>query len=694
MQKPILILFAGVLLGVAATSYFMRSAQELRFATAPARDLTDESDMSAAEAETHRRDRYASIRTIEDTLALPTDFAETEALYVLAGRADADELQNLIHQAARIRERTDRNAALGILFLRMSELDPRSAIAIARSPAFGADSSFERSVWRSWGRLDLDAAIAAAGEGNDRQRNLAAQALYASLRGIDDAGAERIRAALGVNPDKNIRTQRLYALADESPADAVRFIESLQSRTEQQEQFQQLAFYLGSRGEFDQADYAQVIQSRRNRQVFVQAMLTQQIQSDPEAALEDLLAADRNDPQTQNHVYHALAQLAERDPETAMQYLDRLPNVSMRRNFRSLVATAMARSDPARALDWLREDNTADSQILLGAVLGEIAQRDPQLALSEAQSIADKRVRDQALASIVMTAAQDDPLLATDFVELIEDPNMRQASVSQIAAQWAHFDVDGAVAWLATLDAGEQRYALEQLGQSLVYADIDQAIELLPRLPPESGKKLSMQIAGYMVEQKSVEEAQVFIDRFKGTEDYPRLQLALVSQLVATDTARALRMASSVDDIRVRDQLYASIVGQQAAHDPQLALSTLDSISDRNARTTAVSQLAFSWYAQDPTAADAWMRGLPEGAQRDMAIMAMASQRGNQSADSWELVQSIGDAALRKQAMLTHISMLAQTDGAEAARLLDAVELTESERRQYELMLNSVEYGY
>ena len=694
MQKPIFILLAGVLLGVVATAYFMRSTQALRFATTPVRDLTDESDMSAVEAETHRRDRYASIRTIEDTLALPTDFAETEALYVLAGRADADELQNLIHQAARIRERTDREAALGILFLRMTELDPRSAIAIARSPAFGADSSFERSVWRSWGRLDLDAAIAAAGEGNDRQRNLAAQALYASLRGIDDSRAERIGAALGVNPDSNFRIQRLYALADESPADAIRFIESLQSRTEQQEQFRQLAFYLASKGEHDRADYAQVIQSRLNRRVFERSMLAQQIQSDPEAALKGLLGANRNDPQTQNHVYQALAQLAERDPEKAMEYLERLPNASMRRNFRSLVATAMARSDPASALDWLREDNSADSQILLAAVLGEIAQRDPQLALSEARSIADKRVRDQALASIVMTAAQNDPLLATDFVELIEDPNMRRAGVSQIAAQWAHVDVDGAVAWLATLDAGERRNALEQLGQNLVYADIDRAVELLPQLPPESGKKLRMQIAGYMVEQKSVEEAQVFIDRFKGTEDYPRLQLALVSQLVATDTARALRMASSVDDTRVRDQLYAAIVGQQAARDPRLALRTLDSISDQSARASAVSQLAFSWYAQDPSAADAWMRGLPEGAQRDMAIMAIASQQGNKSADVWEMVRSIGDAAIRKQSMLAHITMLAQTDGAEAARLLDAVELTESERRQYELMLNNAGYGY
>ena len=694
MRKPILFLLAGVLIGVAATSYFKHSGQELRFATVPARDLADEADMSAVEAETHRRDRYASIRTIEDTLALPTDFAETEALYVLAGRADADELQNLIHQAARIRERTDRNAALGILFLRMTELDPRSAIAIARSAAFGADSSFESSVWRSWGRLDLDAAIAAAEEGNDRQRNLAAQALYASLRGLDESGVELIRAALGVNPGRNVRTQRVYALADKSPADAIRYIESLQPRNEQQEQFRQLAFYLSRNGEVDQVDYAQTIQSYLNRRVFEQSIITQRIQSDPEAALNDLLDTIQRNPQSQNQIHYALAQLAESDPDKAMQYIDRLPNASMQSNFKSMVATVMARSDPAKALGWLREDDSADSQFLLVNVLGEIAQRDPQLALAEAQSIANKRMRDQAFTNIAVTAAQNDPVRAADFVELIEDPNMRQAGVSQIAVQWAQFDFDSAVAWVATLDAGDQRNVLEQLGQNLVYADLDRAIELLPQMPPDSGKKLRMQIAGYMVEQKSVEEAQAFIDRFKGTADYPGLQLALVSQLVATDTARALEMARSVDDARIRDQLYASIVGQQAANDPQLALRTLGSISDQNARTTAVSQIAYGWYARDPSAADAWMRGLPEGAQRDMAIMAMTSQRGDPSTGSWELVQSIGDAAIRKQATLTYITMLARSDATEAKRLLDAAELTESERRQYEQMLDRGVYGY
>ena len=693
MQKPILFLCAGVLIGVGATSYFKRSTQELRFATAPARDLTDEADMSAVEAETHRRDRYESIRTIEDTVALPTDFAETEALYVLAGRADADELQNLIHQAARIREKTDREAALGILFLRMTELDPRSAIAIARSPAFGADRSIERSVWRSWGRLDLEAAIAAAEEGNDRQRNLAAQALYASLRGVDDSRTDLIRAALGVNPGRNVRTQRLYALADESPSDAIRYIESLQPRTEQQELFRQLAAYLSRKGYVGEGDYAQAIRSRLNRQVFEQTMLTQRTQSDPEAVLEDLLRSNQRSPQSQNRIHYALAQLAERDPDKAVQYLDRLPKASMQRSVKSLVATALARSDPARAIAWLREDESADSQIVLSGVLGEIAQRDPQLALSEAQSIADRRLRDQAYASIVMTAAQNDPVQATDFVELIEDPSLRQASVSQIAAQWSQFDVDSAVAWLTTLDPGDQHNAFEQLGQNLAYADIDRAIELLPRLPAGSAGRLKLQIASQMIEQKTFDEAQVFVEQFKGTEEYPQMQVALVSQLVATDTERALQMASSVEDPRIRDQLYTSIVVQQAARDPQRALHMLDSISDQNARTSAAGQIAYNWFAQDPAAAKAWMRGLPGGARRDTAIMAMATLGGNPASVSWEMVESINDDAMRKQAMLAHISQLSQTDAAEAVRLLGFVELTEPERRQYEQVLNRAGYG-
>ena len=46
------------------------------------------------------------------SLAVPTDFVQTEALYVLAGRSDSGAVQDLIYQANRIADTADREAAL------------------------------------------------------------------------------------------------------------------------------------------------------------------------------------------------------------------------------------------------------------------------------------------------------------------------------------------------------------------------------------------------------------------------------------------------------------------------------------------------------------------------------------------------------------------------------------------------------
>jgi hypothetical protein len=642
--------------------------------------------MSVADAELHRQDRYASIRTIEDTLALPTDFAETEALYVIAGRADSEETQNLIYQATKIRDRSDRKAALQILFLRLTELDPRSALAIARSPAVKSDSSLESSVWVAWGRLDLDEALVAAKQGNSSQRNLAGQSLYASLRGQADDRAKLIQNELGISPSKSFQGQQLYTIADESPAAAIQHIESLHSIAEQRQQFGWLAYYLSNSGHGSPADYAELIQSHANRQIFEQSLTAYRVQADPETALKELLSGPKN-VQWQSQAYSALQQLAEQDPDKALQYLDQFPAGGSRRNFQTVVAVSMARTDPAKALAWARDSDTNGRQMLLASVISQIAQQDPQRALLEAQAIDNKRVRDQALAGVLNSVAQNDPSEFTHVVEMIGDSDIRRASVAQLASIWAQTDMDAAVAWLTTLDTADHHRALQQIGQSLIYTDLDSAIEMLPLIPDQAAAGLRMQIAQNLAQQRSVEEAQTFIARFKGTGEYAQLQVTALSALASSEPARAMRLAVSIDDEQARDQLYASIIGQQAATDPQQALQWMNSIASENARRNAITQIAYAWHAQDSVAAEAWMHNLPRGPERDSVILATVSSNRNSPDNVWKLIESIGDPATRKQGKLMHIQMLANRDSLEAKRLLAEMELSDAERSQYEQLL-------
>ncbi len=656
---PACLLLAGVVIGAVGTARFRQPSPAARFEAPVEHDLDVTHEMSVEQAEAVRKDRFASIRTIEETLALPTDFAETEALYVIAGRADAEEVQNLIYQAARIRELEDRQAALGILFLRLAELDPRSAIAIARSPTFRAEKTYEHAVWTAWGRLDLGGALAAAKEGDSAQRELAGQALFASLRGLDDARVAEIASVLGIEPGRNVRAQQVYALYTNSPADAIRYIESLPSPADQREMFGWLAGFLARSGApFDPA-LPDLISSEANRQMFRQMLDVTLASTDPEAVLRNALAANDNGPIRNQQVLRALQALANQDAD--------------------------------KALEWAHTLQRDGDESLLVGVIGQLGQSDPERAITEARALSNPRNRDAVFTAIAAQAS--DPAVINRFVGMIEDSRQRRIAIVQAASILAMKSPDDAIAWASTLQASDQQVALQQIGSRLVDSDVDAAIALLGQIPNGiSGTSLARQIASNLASQRSIEAAQGFIDRYKGTPEYSQLQFTVLSQLASSDPDKALRMADRIQDGRMRDSAYTSVVRQIARANPQQAISILSYIHDRSMREQAVSQIVQGMNMSDPAAAANWVVGLPSGRERDVGISALISmgQAPPDNVDS--LINSMSDDSLRRQAAISHIARTAMQDPVEARRLMDRYHLTEQDRQQLERILSG-SYG-
>ncbi|MDJ0701458.1 MAG: hypothetical protein QNJ07_16535 [Woeseiaceae bacterium] len=693
MRSPIVFLLIGILFGALVGSYatihHIDADVAQRFSAPPERDIVRDKivDMSTSQADAHRQSGYESVNTIEDALALPSDFAEREALYVIAGRADADELQNLIYQAARVSDKTESTAMLSVLLHRLTELDPLSALAIARSPALAGDRVHESNVWRAWGRMDLEAALIAAQDGTSAQKNLAAQSLHASVRVFDEAETALIESTLGISPSRDAQGKRLYSLVDESPAKAVEYIESLPSVHEQQERFRWLAYYLNRTERDLGADYSGLIKSANNRRLFEQWRDSYRLESDPEAVLQEALAENAG-LKAQNTAIRALRQLAQVDPHKALEYLDQFPDPGNRQSVRHVAATAMARSDPHAALAWARNNDTSGDESLLLGVITEIAQRDAQLALAETQSISSPDMRAHAHTAILAQVAKSDPAAAAEIFEMIDDPRVRGSSVQKLANAWAQVDIHAAIDWVLALPDNYQNDALRGIVRDLTQRDIDAAIRVLPRLPARETGDLKVHIARTMVQQRSLAQAQTFIEQFKGTEDYARMQVEVLSHLASSNPSLAVQMAESVQDTVARDQLVASIAGRQAAQDPQLALQWLGSISDSGARVTAVSQIASMWHSRDPYAASAWIDGLPAGKERDMAIVSTISGRRESPSEVMDRINSVTDADMRKRATLDYVQLLSRTDREEARRIFQGIDLSQAERDRYRRVLD------
>lgn len=681
MARAFAMAAAGFLLGAAALFLLMHVSQD--DPPAFSRDLGNVPPMSREAAESHRTSRYAGIRSIEDTLALPGDFAQTEALYTLAGRSDSARVQELIFQANRIADPSDRSAGLDILFLRLTELDPHSALALSRTAPFSAERRVEANVWHGWAKLDLDQALAAASAlDSPAEKDLAAQALYAAYDYHGNETTEYIEQALGIPPNISTRAAYLFQLADRDPADAVDVINAMSDSSSRRQAAARLGQRLGRLPGGGPDQYAGLFDDTIARRAFVQSFRSAMAEADPEAVLDEMLAGKRSMHETME-AYSALQALASRDMDKAMEYLERIRNPQHRRMLASVVGQALAQADPQRALAWALENDPGMRRGLYIEMISSIAATDPELAIETANRLPAGMQRRQAFKMAVMAISQQDPARAVALLDQVEQREMRVDVARNLSMVWMQNDPDAAMTWMMTRDSTERRALLSMAASQLAQTDLETALQWLPRLDEESQRMWRMQIAPHIAMQGSVEEAQRFIRRFEGTDDYPELLASTIQGVAQVDLRAAIAMADTMmPGGSERDMLYGGLIGMFGHQDPQQAVTMLASITDEEQRAQATAMIAMQWSRYDAEAAQQWAQNLPGGAARDDAITHLASGWEEMTPSRRLMVNSIGDLEKRKQALVMHVQRLAQSDPQQAESLLNDLDLSEEERQE------------
>lgn len=679
MARAISMAAAGFVLGIAATYIAFHlprdAAQSLPL-------IENVPTMSREAAELHRNSRYAGIGSIEETLALPGDFAQAEALYALAGRSDSAAIQNLIFQAGRITDPSDRSAALDILFLRLSELDPRSALALSRADEFRGNRQIEARVWHNWGKLDLDQALAAAAAlESAAQRNLAAQSLYAAYDYGGNDTIDRIEEVLGIQPNTATRAAHLSLLADRDPVDAVNFINSMRSISSRQEAAAHLGRRLGRHPGKRTEQYASLFTDTAARQSFSHAARSAEAEIHPEAVLDEWLGGKRSMSETMQ-LYTAMKSLAARDMEKALEYFGQIPNSRYRRMLAGPIGEVLADADPQRAFEWAKENDPGMQSGLYAGIVTSVAGRDPELALASAQLLPPGMQRRQALNGVFMAISYQDPQKAVALLDRIEQTGTRDEVAQNLATMWVQNDPDAALNWMLSRDDTERRALLSGAARGLTETDLDLALQWLPRLDEESQRVWRAQLAASLARQRSVGEAQRFISSFEGTEEYPQLLASTINGIAQDDIGAAVELARLVPEGPERDMIYGGLIRQFGYHDPQQAATFVTSISGAPQRERATASLAMMWSHSDADAAQLWVQDLPGGVAREGAIVALASNWTEMTPSRRLLVNSIGDLEKRKQALVAHIQRVAQVDTQRAERLMNDLDLNQEERQQ------------
>lgn len=655
------------------------------------RDIADVPKMGRAAAEKHRIEQYVSLTSIEELVALPTEFARSSALYSLADRSDSAALQGLIFDANRVADDVERVSLLNILFFRLAEVDPRSALVLARTVDFAGIASIERTVWRAWARKDLDDALfEAKAQTTLAYQNSAAQSLFAAFGYMGNETTQRIEAELGTGPDRSSRGRYLYQLADNSLAEAIAFINGLERGVEQQEYVSWLAYYVSLRDPHEALAHANLFNVASDGERFTSIIESNIARENPRAAIDRLLAGGAS-TRDSREFYSAVRALASTDLDAVKNYYEQARSTEDRRMFGSMIAVELAKSDPDEALAWAAANDTGRFPSLKLSVLRQIAETDPQRAFSEALKTPNAQVRSNVISEVVQRIAWSDPTAAVAFLDQIENKQQKLDASRQLASAWIRKDPEAATEWMLGQDKDTAGPMLQSAAFQLVNRDIDAAIRLLPKLNEADQVGLRQQIAEQLATGRSPADAQAFVQQFENLPGYGQLQASVIAGVARTDVFSAKQLADQLAVGAARDRAYMEVITQQAQTDPVQALGWLNSVQNEHMRGAAAGELVTQWYSSDPAAAVRWVTDLPGGTLKDDAIMHMSSRWNEPTAEQAGLIASIQDRDKRGQAKVRQAYRLMRTDPARARALLEDEDIPSNLRQQAEVMIS--QYG-
>ena len=689
MNKTLPLLGAGVLLGIIATLAITQASRTLAPSSGQVvRDIVDIPQMTETVAEQHRAEQYTGLDTIQEILALPTEFARSEALHVLAGRSAPGTVRNLVLEANRIADEMEREAVLIVLFSRLTELDPQAALLLSRDERFAGLASLEDTVWRVWARNDLDDALfAARTQTRFAEQRGAARSLYQAFGYLGNETTARIETELGIEPDRATRARYLYRLADQSPAEAITYINGLARDEERREAISWLAYYLSLGDPNEALRYADLFENAMEGARFTSILEGDILRSEPASAIEEMLAGSV-DNRMWGQVQQAVVELASTDLDAVLGYYEQARSEQHRHILGAAIVTELAKRDPSAALAWARANDRGRMPVLAMSALQEIAKSDPQRALDEALAMSNFQTRSMLVGNVVQQAAMSDPTVAVALLEQIDDEEQRLAISQGLVQTWVQTDADAALEWILGQDKESSERLMMQAVNGLVHSDVDAAIRLLPKLGDRQQADARRRIVETLSRTRSIDEVQAFVLQYQGQPDYDQLQATAASAVAQYDTALARQLASQIQDRAVRDSAYMQIITQQADWNAAEALGWLEGVADETTRSRAVAQVAVGWYRQDPAAATQWIATMPQGAGRDGAILQLAGAWAEPTAQQTALIDGIGDPEIRSQAKLRQIYAVMRTDPDKARAMLDDEDISDQQRAEVEQMMS------
>ena len=476
---------------------------------------------------------------------------------------DPDEIRKRLDQLRLLPATSAQEAARSALLLNWLQTDPEAACQWCKTDA---PKAF-RDTFSEWARLDRDAALGYAKTLHQSNSDLATRAFATVANSIVDENPKKAFAFLEELPPNLYSSyfNRVLSKLAETDPDALLAFADNQSQDLQKDCRRAFAKALGKKDPVRALAWWVEQTDRKDLSSRVFGSLPSHQWADAIALYQATM------PGNEMRLSHVDAySWARSDPAALLEILESVPEISendkMRYSERSI--TALAKTDPAAALDWFSKQTDRDSGVLekIAQIWDESDSPDARAALLQLGSEGTA-----ALESVSDGVTQSTPT-----------PNTATEFIKRFADNEGSYNYD----WVDNLSFEEIEKLpayIEELSAQSDTARLKDLVSNLAGFAPSTAARIL-----------TIDEVWPFSE-----SDDP---------------------FSKPDD---RALATAQITSYWADSDPSSAAAWVSALPQGEVRDAAIPNLVRRWEIYDPAAASQWANALPDEASRNAAIAAL-----------------------------------------------------------------------
>ena len=465
-----------------------------------ARSVQEVSDVSGPTTSAHTEDVAVAAQPIELTnLGSIRHYSNLAAFFENLGSADTDQLSQLAAQL-------------------------RSGFQYNYSNQYY--NTLGSAVYQRWADVDFDAAL--------------------------DSVADITAAQYG--PDTGFYMNTLQVLANARPG---LMQEWMEQQNRQVREMVQHTVYAGMAEDDPELLASQALQlTGRDGEEMLHMAMSEWARKDPAAAWRFIQVNDDSD--ALSNAFHTIFRTwIDTDATAALATLEGLTadsgnETAIAEGYAELYVSALARTDPQAALDYLSLQATTEQLYAGQSAIYDIARQQPELLLSWLEQLPAEQEDLWSMAYMPLVEAQsmNDPEAAMAMLDKI--PQARNTGMDfMILDQWIMNDLDGAVSWLhGRPDTAENRQLLLRSIDSLLYSEPDPVakLSLIEQLVPVVDESTAQRVV-YMVGVENPQLARDWLSRNTDANTFALASITIDALDLSIPTSQLLQQFDSLDGI-------------------------------------------------------------------------------------------------------------------------------------------------